>query len=494
MNFPLYLILLIAGALRFYRIREYLTFLGDEGRDVLVVKHMLLDGKFTLLGPITSVGSIYMGPVYYYLTAPFLWLANFDPVGPAVMVALFSLVTVYIIYRIGNDYFDKKAGLVAAFTYSVSRLTIIYGRSSWNPNIVPFFSALLILSLLKVVVEKNNKFLILAGFCLGILIQLHYVTFMFFLIIPLIFIWFKPKLKPKDYFWAILTFFIAYSPFLLFEFRHGFVNTQGAISFMVKNNSTASQLSVFTWWATIQDVFIRLFWRPLITFNAEITKLYLIFSALIFFTYINKISGHEKAKKTFQVIIIWMLAGVLAFGLYRGAIYDYYLGSLFPVPHLLFGILFYLLWQSGKIQKILASLILVSITAFNITNSPLRIEPNNMLKNTKTISDFVVEKTGNEPFNFALIATHNSDHAYRYFLELSGHTPVVIENQSLDPGRKTVTGQLLVVCEEKICQPLGHPLWEIAGFGSAQIVGEWKVSTARVFKLIPFNTQKQSDE
>ena len=71
-SFPIFAVILLAAALRFYRIREYLTFLGDEGRDVLVVKRMLLDGKFTLLGPITSVGSIYMGPVYYYLTAPFL--------------------------------------------------------------------------------------------------------------------------------------------------------------------------------------------------------------------------------------------------------------------------------------------------------------------------------------------------------------------------------------------------------------------------------------
>src|SRR3990167_6859006 len=81
----LILILLVAATTRFYRIREYITFLGDEGRDVLVVKRMLIDHKFTLLGPITSVGSLYMGPVYYYLMIPFLWIFNFDPLGPAVM-------------------------------------------------------------------------------------------------------------------------------------------------------------------------------------------------------------------------------------------------------------------------------------------------------------------------------------------------------------------------------------------------------------------------
>jgi len=87
----LLLIILFSAFFRLYKIDQYMTFLGDEGRDVLVVKRMLIDGKFTLLGPITSVGSMYMGPIYYYLMVPFLLLWNFSPVGPAVMVAFFSL-------------------------------------------------------------------------------------------------------------------------------------------------------------------------------------------------------------------------------------------------------------------------------------------------------------------------------------------------------------------------------------------------------------------
>src|SRR3990167_9278603 len=135
-------VIMPAAYMRLYRISEYLTFLGDEGRDVLVVKRMLIDGKFPLLGPITSVGSIYMGPVYYFLMAPFLYLWRFDPVGPAVMVALLSLCTILIIYKIGKDYFHSAVGLIAAFTYSIARLSVVYGRASWNPNVVPFFSVL----------------------------------------------------------------------------------------------------------------------------------------------------------------------------------------------------------------------------------------------------------------------------------------------------------------------------------------------------------------
>jgi len=84
-----------------------------------------------------------------------------------------------------------------------------------------------------------------------------------------------------------------------------------------------------------------------------------------------------------------------------------------------------------------------------------------------------LEKSEGKPFNFALITNQNSDHAYRYFLEIWGAKPVTIENPQVDPERKTVTDQLLVVCEVADCQPLGHPLWEIAGFGRAEIVDDW---------------------
>src|SRR3989337_2743591 len=123
------LILFIGAFFRLYRIREYLTFLGDEGRDVLVVKRLLVDHKFTLLGPITSVGSLYMGPVYYYMMAPFLLLSGFDPVGPAIMVAILSVATIALIYLMTREFFSEYAAFCASLLYAISPLPIMYGRA-----------------------------------------------------------------------------------------------------------------------------------------------------------------------------------------------------------------------------------------------------------------------------------------------------------------------------------------------------------------------------
>jgi len=39
-----------------------------------------------------------------------------------------------------------------------------------------------------------------------------------------------------------------------------------------------------------------------------------------------------------------------------------------------------------------------------------------------------------------------------------------------------------VVCESLPCKPLGNSLWEIAGFGQADIAGHWNVSVVEIYK------------
>ena len=96
----------------------------------------------------------------------------------------------------------------------------------------------------------------------------------------------------------------------------------------------------------------------------------------------------------------------------------------------------------------------------------------------------MISKTDNKPFNFALLTPGNSDHGYRYYMDYLGHKPVAIDTPANDPQRKTVTDELMVVCEDLKCKPLGNPLFEIAGFGNAVSVGEWDYSHVKVYKLV----------
>lgn len=493
----------LGAYLRLYKISDYLTFLGDEGRDVLVVERMIINHKFTLLGPTASVGGFFLGPIYYYFMLPFLWLWRLDPTGPAVMVALFGLATIYLLYRLGKKMFNPVVGLLAAGLYTLSPIVIAYSRSSWNPNIVPFFALMLIWCLWDIAQNLKPKYFVWAGIILGIGLQLHYL-FLFLGVVTVVWLLVqKNRVEILRYvIWLILGFLIGYAPFLAFEVRHGFPNTQSIIRFVLTGKDTGFSGNFFT---TAGDVIYRLFGRlvfrlpppeQLITYpivqkyaweiSIKTTILIsLVLSGIIIFknSLINvPVRKDNSLKISASLILTWVITVIVLFGFYKKAIYDYYFGIFFPAPFILFALI---LWQimQFKFGKIVAIGIFLLVAWLNWSGRPFIFPPNRQLYQARTIAAEALTKTDNKPFNFALDAQFNSDYAYRYFFEIWGHPPVTIEPIAQDPERKTVTDQLIVICETGDCHPLGNSLWEIAGFGRAEIVGEWQVSFVKIFKL-----------
>lgn len=483
-----------------------MTFLGDEGRDVLVA-YNILHGHLTLLGPTASVGGFFFGPVYYYFMAPFLWLFNYDPVGPAVMVALFGIATVWLVYKIGKEFFNVWVGLIAALFYAIAPVIILYSRASWNPNPVPFFTLLTLYTAYKGLEKKKNLWVFASGLLLGIAVELHFIAAIvgvvvaaFFLAVFLL----EEKSKKilflvKRYLWLGFGFFIGWLPYLGFEVRHGFPNTIAIYKFVFESGKVTENSNTFV---AIGNAFFRLFARVLtdfpsadllhnyssLTINLWVISTILIGLVSIGVFLFQLVQAFKKKEKTliYLLLLLWLVLGIGIFGFYKKSVYDYYFGFLFALPMFLSANLIVFLFRKDFIWKAVAGVLFIGIFAINIQGIPFRYPGNNQLNQAETIAKIVMDHTGGRPFNFALITGGNSDHAYRYFFTIWGHPPVTIENAQIDPKRMSVTNQLLVVCETLPCQPLGNSLWEIAGFGRAQIAGEWNVSVVQVYKLVHY--------
>jgi 4-amino-4-deoxy-L-arabinose transferase-like glycosyltransferase len=509
----LVLLLLLAAFLRLYRIDDYMTFLGDEGRDALVVKH-ILEGDFTLLGPRASAGDFFTGPIYYYFMAPFLWLFRLDPVGPAVMIALLGIITVFLTYWLGKYFFNEKAGLFAAALYTVSPLVITYSRSSWNPNPMPFFSLIILFTLYKAVRDKSLKLFLTSGVLYGIALQLHYIELFlgviiaFFILLGSLFFTEENKKNVnkmqekmlqlvKSYMVFFGGFLIGFSLFLIFEIRHGFPNLTTIFKFIFSPNLHQADIVHTPFFEKVWDVFFRLFSRltlryptpdkiemydpNFLVFLQVLTVVLAVLSIIALFRIKNRL--------TILLFVLWLGLGVTLFGFYRKPVYDYYFQFMFPLPFLLLGNLLSMSFDMSRWRKLFISIAFILfglLFIYNFPGNPLTSPANHQKDQMKTIAEFVLSKTDGKPYNFALITPGNSDHAYRYFFELANHEPVEILNPQIDPERKSVTGQLLIVCEDVNCKPLGHSLWEVAGFGRAEIAGAWDVSVVKVYKLVPY--------
>jgi 4-amino-4-deoxy-L-arabinose transferase-like glycosyltransferase len=425
------------------------------------------------------------------------------------MIALFGVATVWLIYKVCLDFFDYRVGLIAATFYTFSPIVVSYSRSSWNPNPLPFFALLTLYLLYKAIKKKKVLLFVLVGFLLGIDIQLHYLTLFLIMVVFAYQIFsqfyvlrksFFTNLKEviKNYFMIFVGFLVGVSPFLAFEVRHGFPNTQSIFNFIFHSKDTGAGNNFFT---TVYDVFFRLFARLVFNFPSSAQYyqfgkgivfawqyLALVFALLSFVFLIVDLIKNRKDKDSllkYGLLLVWFVVGVLLFGLYKKEIYEYYFGFMFPLPFILFS-LFLVRFLKNRIGQILIIIIFGVVLLVNIMGMPFRYAPNRQLAQMETISSFVMTKTDSKPFNFALITGGNSDYAYRYFFTVWNHPPITIENKQIDPQRKTVTGQLFVVCESLPCEPRGNSLWEIAGFGQADIAGEWDVSVVKVYKLVHY--------
>jgi len=501
-NIVLLGILVIASFLRLYKIAEYMTFLGDEGRDVLVVKQ-ILEGELTLLGPRSSAADFYYGPIYYYLITPFLWIFKYDPVGPAVFIGILGVITVYLIFLVGRRFFGVVAGLIAALLYAISPVVIAYSHSSWNPNPLPFVSLMTLYILYLAVKGHSIRRFFIVGLLLGVAMQLQYLA-LFLIVIVGFYLCVGTFIQEKKHFFLILIkrfvsvgigFIIGWSPFLAFEVLHGFPNLRTLFNLLIGKYGEVV-VSHTTPGQQVVEVFFKLFGRLITTYPLtdlrqihDTQQLYFWYLATLVLGAVSVLFMIKiKDRLAMLLLLSWIVIGVALFAFYKKDIYDYYLGFMFPLPFLLVGNLISLPFKTSNntMYKGAAVVLFLVLVVLNIIAVPFKNLPNKQKDQVREITEFVISKTENKPFNFGLITPGNSDHGYRYFMEILGHKPVAMQNLLTDPGRKSVADQLMVVCEDVQCSPLGNPLFEVAGFGRAEIVDEWSISVVKVFRLVHY--------
>jgi len=489
------LLLLVLGAfLRLYRISEYMTFLGDEGRDVIIVRRLLTEGDFFLIGPGTSIGNMYLGPLYYYMMAPALFLANFSPVGPAVQIALLGIVTLFFVWFLGRKWFGKKAALIAALLYAIAPTIIIYSRSSWNPNIMPFFALICIYSAWKIWQDGKWKWLVVAAISFAFVLQSHYLGLLLAPILGIFWLlslkndWKDKKQKRNAIRYSLISlslFALLMSPLVIFDARHEWRNFSSMKKFFLERQTTVSARP-WTGLPKVIPITEEINTQLLAGHNLEVGKWVTVGLVVgVFWLLAFRWKGlKNKEKQAYFLLFVWLSFAVLGLSIYKQEIYDHYYGFFFPAPFLLLGaIAGNFSEKMEKIGKIVVVAILLILIYFNFANSPLRYPPNRQLQRSEEVSQKIIEEAGDEKFNLAVIAERNYEGAYQYFLERENAPFVMIDPQKAD---ETIGEQLFVVCElpEEKCEPVNNPKAEVANFGWSKIEKQWEIAGVILYKLI----------
>ncbi len=484
----LFIILLTGAFLRLYKIDQYMTFLGDEGRDVIIVRRLLTEAHPPLIGPGTSIGNMYLGPIYYYMMAIPLFLANYSPVGPAVMVALLGVATIFFIWWVAKEWFGKKAAVLASLLYAISPTVIIYSRSSWNPNIMPFFALCAIYFMWRVWSKKELRLLSLVGISFAFTLQSHYLAFLSLPVVGVLWLLTflnlrkDKKLKRSFIVNTVLSgifFATLMSPLVIFDIRHNWQNFNAMKKFFTARQET---VSIRPWNAipNMYPQFENINTRLIAGRDLLVGKWTTIVVTITAFLLI--LTKREKLGSGFYLLLVWIGFALLGLGLYKQQIYDHYYGFIFAAPFLVIGVVSEIL-SKNKLTKVLLIVGFLILVTVNLQNSPISGPPNRQLARTIEVAHKIQDEGKGTKFNLAVIAERNYEDAYLYFLQVWG-TGVV----KIDPAntKDTLTKTLFVVCElpAQKCDPTHNPKAEVANFGWSKIENQWQVAGVVLYKLV----------
>lgn len=318
-------------------LRGSIPFWYDPARDLLLALDNLK--KPTLIGPPAGIPGIFYGPYWIWFLSIGLLFSK-DPRIVSVIVLLIPYFTLlpFIMWRIGKEW-----GMFTAAVLGILFLLTFneYTKQLWNPHLAPLFFLTMVYVLASSDLTKNKREnvlkILLGGFVAGLVVNFHISfgigvmagIFLYFIFDVLrVIMQKKKKLKItellKHYILSVVIFYVgvgvAFLPFLLFESRHGFQQTQAAVKTLVNPFATVGV------WGLTDELIITHFFKSFFKLT-EFSNIMLLLALAVLLGNIFYVF-YKKRKVVLSDFTVKMLLLVFLISI---AVFYFYLNSKNPV-------------------------------------------------------------------------------------------------------------------------------------------------------------------
>ncbi len=421
--FGLLLLITFLGAwLRLYHFSGWLHFELDQARDVMLVSHGVQNNFFDLplLGPRASGTNLQLGPAYYYLEYLSALIFGDTPVGHALFVPLLSIFSIPLMYFLLKRFFNGAISLGLTYLYAISAFFVLYARFSWNPNVSPFFVLLMLYGFFRATDKAETYpgvWLTLAGICLSVATQLHFVAFFSLPIFLVAVVFFKRT----SFSWKMWTvFFVAillvYFPVSINEWKTGGGNTKALIRAITlkkdtKDNpaeqliaSVLGQAKSYTMILTGDDhIFLPKYrfdgfsLKKKCGDHCKQTPTYLALSVIIFFLLGSGMLAYRsfKLRGDFLVMGSLFLSIFLIFILLASDLAPRFYLLVAPFPFIFIGVMVHFIWQRKKLlAQLIFAVIIIFLSIKNLDVLKTRFSQARLAttENVRTKADHIVEE------------------------------------------------------------------------------------------------------
>lgn len=364
------LIIALCTFLGFFKIKELMVFIGDQGWFYLSARDMLTNGNIPLVGIASSHPWIHQGALWTYLLVSPLLIFNFDPVSGAYLTILVGLLTVIAMYMVGSSIFSKKVGIISALFYATSPLAVFYMRFPYHTSPIPIFVIGLIYSLSKIVQDKMN-YLPLTLFLLSILYNFEIATVILWVVLFGILgnkllkkkIYFKEIFNRKNLTLSAIALILPMLPIILYDVRNGFPQTfkfavwvcYKAISVLINQQHEISIDKIIIMFNFLFDNF-----RKLIFAQNNLIPQILLVSIMVWIAYFI---FQKKAKNDIHNFVFLLFLIPMSLIILNQIPSDAYLPILFPTTILIFSL--FLNFLMGIRRMKIAILIAICFVVFS---------------------------------------------------------------------------------------------------------------------------------
>jgi len=328
----LLVILLLALALRIYRLPELMQVGGDQGRDALVVEHMLRTGEPVLEGPIASTGTYHRGPAYYYLLAIAYWLSAGNPIGGALLSVGFDLAAIVMAFVLVRDIAGRGAGLATAALWAVSPILLLFARIQWNPQEMIFFALLSIYAASRIARGDGRWLLLLAPAWL-IAWQLHDPALFLVPMLGVILAWrWRVWLRAPMVLGALALGGLVVLPFIAQQLSHHFRDVRAMLDYVF--GAGAERPAAVA--STVDRVFIAVGGLQRTLPGPEMVNLAIIALGLVGLSW--ALWRAIRTRSAGAAVLVLFAATPLFYGLWRAPFHAHYLLLIYPLPLMLAGV------------------------------------------------------------------------------------------------------------------------------------------------------------
>ncbi len=212
-----FVVLLSALSFRITQL-DLIEFKADEAINLLLAARPLFGHEFVSGGTVSSLG-VLNPPIFNYILFP-IALISLDPQIASLTIALINVAAILGFYFLVKRYYSLTTATIASLLISFSPWSILYSRKIWMQDLLMPFTVLLLLSIHKLIIEKNEKYWILYTASSLILIQLHPISIVF-ISITSIFMFSRTKKSLKYIVYGILIGILPFIPYVIYQIQNG---------------------------------------------------------------------------------------------------------------------------------------------------------------------------------------------------------------------------------------------------------------------------------